>query len=403
MMAGALEAGHGDLHSAAQPTRRDGGNPKQPRPADPGRAVETSEPSQTGRPDLRLEVVDTLEHPPGGWTELAERSGNIFATWEWASVWWRHFGRSRRLLVTTLRATDGRTVAILPLYLRWSTRPIRTVRFLGHGPADQAALLCDPADRQMGPWALQRALAECPLRWDIFLGERLPGDEDWSSLPGVTRLRREGSPVVRIDGRSWDSFLASKSRNFRQQVRRRERRLAKQHEVRFRLSDDPKRLGDDLDVLFELHEARWGRRGSRNFAGVHKAFHRDFAALALDRGWLRLWTMEVDGTPVAAWCGYRFGGAEYYYQSGRDPAWDRASVGFVLLAHSIREAFNDGMHEYRLLRGGEAYKGRFASEDPGLETIGLARGVAARALLAGAVAARGARFPGRRLLARLAE
>jgi CelD/BcsL family acetyltransferase involved in cellulose biosynthesis len=44
-------------------------------------------------------------------------------------------------------------------------------------------------------------------------------------------------------------------------------------------------------------------------------------------------------------------------------------VGLVLLAHSIRAALEDGLDEYRFLRGAEPYKYRFADEDPGLETI----------------------------------
>jgi CelD/BcsL family acetyltransferase involved in cellulose biosynthesis len=84
---------------------------------------------------------------------------------------------------------------------------------------------------------------------------------------------------------------------------------------------------------------------------------------------------------VAAWYGLRFAGTESYYQAGRNPAWDHRSVGFVLLAHSIRSAFDDGVQEYRFLRGQEAYKYRFAEEDAGLETIALTRGPAAKLAL----------------------
>ncbi len=121
--------------------------------------------------------------------------------------------------------------------------------------------------------------------------------------------------------------------------------------------------------------------------------------MALDRGWLRLWICEVDGRAVAAWYGLRYAGSECFYQSGRDPEWDGQSVGFILLAHSIRSAFEDGMTEYRFLRGGDAYKDRFADGDPGLETAVLGRGSLGRP----AVAAAGAlgRVPrGDRLLAR---
>src|SRR5206468_2281345 len=113
-----------------------------------------------------------------------------------------------------------------------------------------------------------------------------------------------------------------------------------------------------------------------------------FAHAALERGWLRLWVLEADGAPVAAWYGFRFAEVDWYYQSGRDPAWERQSVGFVLMAHTIQAAFDDGMLEYRLLRGGEGYKERFASDDPGIETVALTRGVLGSAALLAARSAR---------------
>src|SRR3712207_8266564 len=46
-----------------------------------------------------------------------------------------------------------------------------------------------------------------------------------------------------------------------------------------------------------LHEARWaGRGGSGSLNARTRRFHEQFAALALERGWLRLWTLELDGT-----------------------------------------------------------------------------------------------------------
>jgi CelD/BcsL family acetyltransferase involved in cellulose biosynthesis len=168
----------------------------------------------------------------------------------------------------------------------------------------------------------------------------------------------------------WESYLAARSANFRQQVRRRARGAARAG-VRFRLVSKRSQLSDALDALIALHAAHWGER-SQAFAGPRELFHREFAALALERGWLRLWLAEAGGTPVAAWHGFRFAGAEYFYQSGRDRAWDRERVGAVLLEHTIREAFADGMREYRLLRGDESYKQRYASESKNVVTIATA-------------------------------
>src|SRR5262249_6369974 len=158
--------------------------------------------------------------------------------------------------------------------------------------------------------------------------------------------------------------LSTRSANFRQEVGRRERRLQREHRLAFRLSDDPQRLQSDLDTLFALHPAV---RARTEFGP--ESFPREFAEGALGRGWLRLWLLELDGRPAAVWYGFRFGGVETYYQAGRDPAADRLSVGFVLLVHTIRSAFEDGVREYRFGRGAESYKYRFASDDPGVETV----------------------------------
>jgi CelD/BcsL family acetyltransferase involved in cellulose biosynthesis len=345
---------------------------------------------------LALETVDRLDALRDDWTRLAEASGNLFSTWEWASAWWPHLGRERPLELVACRDESGAVAAILPLYL-WRTRPARVLRFVGHGPADTLAPICAPADRQRAAEALRRVLSERIAGGQVVVADRLPGGQGWPELLGAEPLRTEPSPVLVTGGLDWDGFLKSRSKNFREQARRRERRLARDHEIGYRLTADPAELERDYETLLRLHRARWGERSS-SFLPPRDELHRDFAAAALERGWLRLWTLDVDGRPAAAWLGYRFGGAEWYYQAGRDPALEREAVGFVLMAHTVREALNDGVDAYRLLLGGESYKDRFATADPGLETVVLARGARGRAFRAAARAALAAPAPLRRRL-----
>jgi CelD/BcsL family acetyltransferase involved in cellulose biosynthesis len=329
---------------------------------------------------LTLEPVSDLASVRNEWSYLAAGGGNPFLTWEWASTWWRHWGRGRRSLVTACRR-DGDVAAILPLY-ESARRPLRVLRLLGHGPGDHLGMVCAPADRAAAAAALRRRLAEEAPAWDLCFAERLPAEEGWAAALRATVVRREVSPVLKLGDAGWAGFLAARSPHLRKRIAYAERRLARAGALRFRLADDPERLGCDLDALFALHAARWGERASGALAPGRQAFHREFAALALERGWLRLWLLELDERPAAAWYGLRFGGAEWHYQSGRDPALDRLSVGFVLLAHSIRAAAEDGIGTYRFLRGDEAYKHRLA-DDGGttLETVALARGAAGRAAL----------------------
>jgi CelD/BcsL family acetyltransferase involved in cellulose biosynthesis len=292
------------------------------------------------------------------WRPLAERGQNVFATWEWADAWWRHFGEGRELRV---RHEPGSFV--LPLFME-RQGPFRLLRFVGSGHSDEVGPIGD-ASRAAAAFAEERD-------FHLFLGDEMaPG---WAEPFGAKVVERTSSPVIALSG-TWDEYLAGRSANFRGQVRSAERRL-RAPSYRLATADT---LSDDLDTLFRLHRARWP--GSHWFAAA-EAFHRDFAAVAFERGWLRLWILELEGAPAAAWLGYRFNGVESYYQAGRDPALQRERVGFVLLAHTIREALQDGMDEYRLLRGDESFKYRFATSDPGLETLARPNGALGRLALA---------------------
>jgi CelD/BcsL family acetyltransferase involved in cellulose biosynthesis len=328
-----------------------------------------------------IEPLDSLDAARPTWEALSVAGANPFATWAWADAWWRQWGRSRGLALYGVHRTDGSLAAIVPL-CRAGRGPLRALRWLGHGPGDQLGPVCAPADRSLAARALPAALQR---ERGVLLAERLPVEDGWPQLLNGVLLRREPNPVLPLTG-DWDAYLASRSANFRQTVRRRERRLARAHTLRYRLADDPARLDADLDVLFDLHRRRFGARSSILGART-QAFHRDLAARALAGGWLRLWLLELDGRPAAAWYGFRFGGREWYYQAGWDPARARDAVGFVLLAHSVRAAMADGMSEYRFLRGGEAFKDRFGPRDEGLVTVGIARGAAGHAALAAARAA----------------
>jgi CelD/BcsL family acetyltransferase involved in cellulose biosynthesis len=378
-----LRSGHGAenarrlaTHTVGLPVHQD------LRGQDLDRIVAATRPSRPPA-ELALEVGGELGPLRAVWTKLAERGRNLFGTWEWASTWWRHFGHDRPLHLVVVRR-GAEPIGLLPLY-RWKQHPMTVLRFVGHGPADELGPVGDPEAGVPLARSLRRSLHR--LDADLLLAEQLPRGQDWGVLLGGRRLAAEASPVVRFDAGGWEAYLRARSANFREQVRRRARKLAREHRVAYRMSDGTHDLDRDLDLLFRLHDARWVDAPT-NFR-AHEVFHRAFAPVAVEQGWLRLWFLEVDGAVVAALYGFRYAGIESYYQAGRDPAWDHYRVGFVLLAHAIRQAADDGIREYRLLRGAEDYKLRFAVADPGLETVAVARGPLARAALP-ALAAMGA-------------
>jgi CelD/BcsL family acetyltransferase involved in cellulose biosynthesis len=312
----------------------------------------------------KVDLVDALDSLRDDWARLAATSGNVFATWEWNRLWWRHYGRGRALRIGVAQR-NAEVEAIVPLFM-WSRRPLRVLRLMGHGHGDCLGPICDREDDKTAKRVLRRVLET--QAHDVFIGDWVASDRNWSRVLRGRIVRRTGYPILRLPESSWDAFLAGQSQRFRKRARNLRNRIEREHAVSYRYADAAS-LERDLDVAFRLHQARFGAHSGCNFCGNHEQFHRKFAATALERGWLRLLMMELDGAPACFEYGFLFESAYFAYQAGRDPEWDWYSVGFVLELECIRRALEDGATEYRFLGGEEDYKYRFPTEDPRLETV----------------------------------
>jgi CelD/BcsL family acetyltransferase involved in cellulose biosynthesis len=329
-----------------------------------------------------LEPIDHMAAARPLWTDLAERSGNVFATWEWADAWWRHFGDDAGpVLYSCLR--EGEPFAIVPL-CRQRRGPIGLLRFIGHGVGDVLGPICAPADATAAMTAMIAGLRRQEPRWTALLAERLPGET--AAVLGGVELNSEANPSLVIET-SWDEYMKAASKNMREKVRRNTKKIERDHTLSFELCERVDQVEPMMRTLFDLHGMRWGKGGTSFGRDTVIPFHLDFAATAQEKGWLRLWEMRIDGEPAAAWYGFRFGDVEAYYQSGRDPRFDRFSVGFLMLTRTIQAAFDDGLSAYGFLRGNESYKDRFATSTDALKTVGVGHGAGGRgAVGAGALA-----------------
>ena len=91
----------------------------------------------------------------------------------------------------------------------------------------------------------------------------------------------------------------------------------------------------DLDRLFELHEMRWGSRTQFLSARAIR-FHRIFARSTLDRGWLRLGNLELDGTTFASTYGWLLGDRFSEFQRGYDVKLSDYSPGKLGIGEMLR-------------------------------------------------------------------
>jgi CelD/BcsL family acetyltransferase involved in cellulose biosynthesis len=156
----------------------------------------------------------------------------------------------------------------------------------------------------------------------------------------------------------WETYLAGLSKKRRQALRYMERNLRRHHSVS--ITDyGADRLEEGWRHLVTLHGRRWSANGVDGGAFQDPrldGLHRRFAAELAERGQLWLTTLDVDGRPAAAWYGFTYRDTVYFYQCGRDPLWERESVGQILIGAMIRRGMERGFRRFDFLRGDDRYK-----------------------------------------------
>jgi CelD/BcsL family acetyltransferase involved in cellulose biosynthesis len=339
-----------------------------------------------------IEDVSRVAAIEGPWRALAESRGNAFVTPEWFRSWADHSPDSVRPLVVAVRRQGGELAGVMPLVHDATRRP-RTISFAGAKFGDRFAPAASAEDESEVAAAAMTAIRERSM---LVLDHVDPQARWWRAMEAVAdppRARIEQqqaeAPYIELSGLDWDAYVASRSKNFRSQLRRRERKLFADYEVEIRTPTEAS-LDEDLSEFFALHALRWQSRQGRSSleATGAKEQIRSFAAAAQRQGWLRLRLLRVDGTPAAAFLGWRIGPVYSFYQSGFDPRWSHTSVGIVLMATTIRSAIEEGASEFDMLLGDEAYKHRFTNASRPLQTVVLTRKGPAQLLMVGEAAAR---------------
>ena len=334
---------------------------------------------------LTLRVIDetgeftALEHE---WRELLQssRSDNPFLTWEWLHSWWARFGRPGTLRLIVVRS-GGRLMAVAPLRLvesrlRWFAR----LEFLGTGAAGsdyldlivrgghEADALRSIADSLRAQKLALRLTHLPPGSLAAQLSRQLT-DLGWTSTSADDGV----CPIVDLRNHTFESFLSTLGASHRANVRRRVRAIDRQFDVRFDEISSSDERQEMLGALAAFHATRYDVRGGStafNTPAV-RAFHEAATQAALERGWLRMYALRLDGRLAAVMYGFNYGTRFYFYQHGYDEQFSSLSVGLVLMALTIRQAIAEGALEFDMLWGTEPYKSLWTHESRLLQRVDL--------------------------------
>jgi len=337
-----------------------------------GRLHERAEPmrpptvSQDAPAVACLPLLEELRHGSLAWDQLLKRSpaASPFAGWAWHWAWANSAPPEdvRTSHAVVLHGVGGAVEALLPVAVRDVTLRRRQVTALTWaigdiGCPDHLDVLAAP-EADLG--AVVTALKALP--WDVMVLSNLAPDATNATRLAAALARRgcairrealRSCPYLELPN-SWEEYLASLSAARRQNLRRKERSLRRNHAV-IVADYGPERVDEGWRRLVALHQLRWSGAGTFSDPRIEQ-LHHCFVREAARRGQLWLSTLELDGTPAAAWYGFAHRDTVYFYQSGRDPRWAAESVGHVLMSMMIRRAIERGYRRFDFLRGAEPYK-----------------------------------------------
>jgi CelD/BcsL family acetyltransferase involved in cellulose biosynthesis len=177
------------------------------------------------------------------------------------------------------------------------------------------------------------------------------------ALPQVPKPILDAAPgkkqkAEKAKGR-YELIEAALDAKFRQNLRRRRRRMAEQGEVRYVLLDgkDAAKLDEGLADFLCIEASGWKGRGGTAIAQRPElvGFYAQIARDAAKRGALALGFLELGGKRIAAHLSVIHGGKHYLLKLGYDETLRELSPGQQLTAEAMRDACERGLSEFDFL------------------------------------------------------
>ena len=329
--------------------------------------------------------VSEFERLREKWNALVETSAypNIFTTWEWSFLWWKHFGQtvghrdgSLFILLVESDDSDGELLAIFPLY---RTGKGRFLYWIGYGAR--------PCPEYLGPVIRHDAidaavqtvcdfLANDAGRWDRLFFEDYALDDPgtaafadrlkqlfpYQAIPGESRY------IIHLPD-SYDAFLKGLSKSNRDSKKKRfnKSRTAFQATAEVLTGADLER---GFRILLDLSAQSRQRLHQKSpyDQDDYRAFHKEILETLLPLNRVILIILKYAETPVGIWFNYTLNQKCFAYQQGCASDCE-GSPGDITLQHLLIHLISNRFAEFDFLRGNQTFKSLYTKITRNTETL----------------------------------
>jgi CelD/BcsL family acetyltransferase involved in cellulose biosynthesis len=319
--------------------------------------------------DVReINDIDALADYRTRWRSLLEKTAgaSFFQSLEWLEVYWRHFGAGQKLRVLAVFSAN-KLSGILPLVVRREPTRVGSVRILTY-PLHDWGTTYGPIGPEPEPTLIAglEYVRSTRRDWDIL---ELRWVDAEGSDGGATQCALQAAEfpyyrtlwsrpaIVEFTG-TWESYWASRTSKWRNNLRRSQRRLREFGElvyVHYRPLGEGPGDGSPRWDLYDGCEQLAGRSwqgasatGTTLSHGSIQPFLREAHTAAARFGAVDLHLMLLAGRPLAFAYNYHWRGRVDGLRAGYDAAVSREGAGNVLLTRALEESCRCGDHVYDL-------------------------------------------------------
>jgi CelD/BcsL family acetyltransferase involved in cellulose biosynthesis len=323
------------------------------------------------------------------WNRLADADprATVYQRWEINYHCWRLRAGAVAPMIVVVRRSDGTLAGVLPLGIERRRIGPFTLRRLGPAAPWQtshfgAVAAADAGDEVLG--AMDGWLRESARSWDEFAVQPLRQDSWLASGAGrfaarASRRRIGTSHFVNLTGvAAWQDLLGHQTAR---RLDRKIRQVEREHGLTLRTAATPPERARVVEALARMHTSRWGARGPvaapyGDAAG--RGALLDLVEAMAAAGAVRLHYLGHEERVAAAYLAWAWRGEAWGYRTAYDPAVAGVSPGLLVLIHAVRGALAEGLTQFDMGFGDQAYKAHWTSGERTAEQAVILRRTAAR-------------------------
>ena len=315
-------------------------------------------------PQLKTAWIETttgLRALAPEWRSLTESSGHHapFFQPEWASASMASFCQGEPLALLTTRRR-GELLSVLPLVRSRHLTPrypLRTLRSISSVHSIRSDLIEGAASDDESTARTWAALKGDPW-WNAVVLEDVPEGGAFHKMMNlasrdgylVAHWRTRLSPFLPITPHG-DPFAACPKRykSFRNRLKGKLERLGSLGSTTFTVESSPET--SSLEAFLDLEASGWKASSGSAIKGSQKlrGFYGSVFSEARQRGYLRMYSLLLDGKQIAMHLGLFQCGTYYSPKVAYDERYREYSLGHILMQHIIRDLSAIGAQRFEFL------------------------------------------------------